>query len=85
LIFFGVPHAGGHHAAVFLGTLAAKIAEAVHPGANKDIMETLKDGSMYTDILKEMFRHQLEQYNIVSFYERQGKLGQVRTTPVTSG
>ena len=32
---------------------------------------------MYTDILKEMFRHQLEQYEIVSFYERQEKAARV--------
>jgi hypothetical protein len=70
LIFFGVPHAGGDHAAVRLGTLATKIAQTVLPGASKDIMETLKDGSMYTDILKAMFRNHLERFDIVSFYER---------------
>jgi hypothetical protein len=70
LIFFGVPHAGGDKAAVQLGRLASKIAQTILPGVSKDIMDALEDGSMYTDILKEMFRHQLENYFIVSFYER---------------
>ncbi|KAL9110530.1 MAG: hypothetical protein Q9227_004888 [Pyrenula ochraceoflavens] len=79
LVFFGVPHAGGNHALVQLGRLTTRIADHVLPDAHsrKDIMETLKDGSMYTDILKEMFRHQLEQYEIVSFYERQAKMTQI--------
>ena len=60
LVFFGVPHAGGDRAAVQLGTIATRIADAVLPNAKRDIMETLKDGSIYSDILKEMFRHQLK-------------------------
>jgi hypothetical protein len=79
LIFFGVPHAGGDHAAVRLGTLATKIAQTVLPGASKDIMETLKDGSMYTDILKAMFRNHLERFEIVSFYERVEQAGLVNS------
>ena len=71
LVFFGVPHAGGDRGAVYLGNIAASIAQSIMPkGVSKDIMETLKDGSLYSDILKDMFRHQLENYSIVSFYER---------------
>jgi hypothetical protein len=64
---------------VRLGTLATKIAQNVLPGASKDIMETLKDGSMYTDILKAMFRNHLERFEIVSFYERLEQAGLVNS------
>jgi hypothetical protein len=60
-------------------TLATKSAQTVLPGASKDIMETLKDGSMYTDILKAMFRNHLERFEIVSFYERLEQAGLVNS------
>src|SRR5436305_11016561 len=33
-----------------------------------DVLETLKDGSIFTDILHEHWRHQLLKYDIVSFW-----------------
>jgi hypothetical protein len=37
-------------------------------------MEALKNGSLYSDVLKENWRHQLEKYRIVSFYEGIGNV-----------
>lgn len=34
-----------------------------------DIIETLKKGSLFTDVLTEHWRQQLESYQIVSFWE----------------
>jgi hypothetical protein len=42
---------------------------------SNDIMEALKNESLYSDILKETWRHQLEKYKIVSFYEGIGNVG----------
>jgi Putative serine esterase (DUF676) len=77
LIFFSTPHAGGKDAMVRLGDIASKIARAVLFQSSNDTLEALKDGSMFSDILKEQFRHQLESYQIISFYER---LGNVRAS-----
>ena len=46
-------------------------------------MEALKKDSLFSDILVGDFRHQLEDYYVLSFYETlpMGKLGLVRTKP----
>lgn len=37
-------------------------------------MEVLERGSLFTDLLGEHFRHQLEQYKILSCYEGVGNV-----------
>ena len=69
LVFFGTPHAGGDEGLVALGSAAARIARSIHMQPSSDIIETLKKGSLFTDILAEHWRQQLESYSIVSFWE----------------
>lgn len=57
-----------------LGTIAARIATALHLQPQNHIVETLKSGSLFTDLLKEHWRHQLESYQIVSFWEGLGSV-----------
>lgn len=74
LIFFGTPHGGGNDALVNLGKVSARILDLVTGSAPNDIMQAVKKGSMYSDILREGFRHQLLRYSIVSFIEGRGKV-----------
>ncbi|KAH6669960.1 hypothetical protein B0J14DRAFT_545730 [Halenospora varia] len=75
LAFFGTPHGGPSDD---LGIRFAKACVAiVHalPGIpSNDIMEALKKGSLFSDVLQENWRHQLGQYSIVSFYEGRGNV-----------
>ncbi|KAA6408714.1 MAG: hypothetical protein FRX48_07796 [Lasallia pustulata] len=65
LVFFGAPHEGGEA----IGAVAAKIGRSLGLQPKDDIFETLKDGSIFADTLKESWRHQLESHQIVSFWE----------------
>ena len=76
LMFFGTPHRGGNGTLVALGSLAAGIATHLGFRDHSDIVSALKDGSTFSDILQESFRHQLESYQIVSFYEKIGNVCQ---------
>jgi hypothetical protein len=53
---------------VSLGGIAAKIATAVGFQKGDDVLETLKKGSIFSDIMQEQWRHQLLRYNIISFW-----------------
>jgi triacylglycerol esterase/lipase EstA (alpha/beta hydrolase family) len=68
LAFFATPHHGGDWLLVSLGGMAAKIATAVGFQKGDDVVETLKDGSIFSDIMQEHWRHQLLQYDIASFW-----------------
>ncbi|KAK1636654.1 hypothetical protein BDP81DRAFT_449649 [Colletotrichum phormii] len=68
LAFFATPHHGGDWKLVSLGSLAAKIATATGFQKGDDVLETLKQGSIFSDIMNEHWRHQLLQYDIVSFW-----------------
>lgn len=68
IAFFATPHDGGDRKLVNLGAVAAKIATSAGFQKGDDVLETLKKGSLFSDILQEHFRHQLENYNIVSFW-----------------
>ena len=74
LVFFGTPHGGGNTTRVELGSAAAKVATALHLQPQNHIVETLKSGSLFSDILKEHWRQQLESYRIVSFWEGIGNV-----------
>ncbi len=52
-----------------LGAAAARVATKLHVQPPSDIVETLKSGSLFTDILEEQWRHQLLSYQIISFWE----------------
>jgi len=59
---------------VSFGKACVSILQSVPGNPSNDIMEALKNGSLYSDILKENWRHQLEKYRIVSFYEGIGNV-----------
>jgi hypothetical protein len=71
-MFFGTPHEGGNQDStkVKLGLKAAKITSYLGFSPNESIVEILTSGSLFGDFIRESFRHQLEQYHIVSFWEK---------------
>lgn len=68
LAFFATPHNGGDWKLLSLGYVAAKIAVATGIQQGDDILETLKKGSIFSDIMQEQFRQQLMKYDIISFW-----------------
>ncbi|GKT51856.1 protein SERAC1 [Colletotrichum spaethianum] len=68
LAFFATPHNGGDEKLVNFGSLAAKVAIATGFQKGDDVLEVLKQGSIFSDIMHEHWRHQLLHYNIVSFW-----------------
>ncbi|CAG8956640.1 hypothetical protein HYFRA_00011951 [Hymenoscyphus fraxineus] len=68
LAFFGTPHEGGSGGMVRAGKTATKIALRLGFQQGDNIIETLDKGSMFTDILQNNFRHQFDNYRMVSFW-----------------
>jgi len=68
LAFFATPHMGGDWKLVSLGGIAAKIATAAGFQKGDNVLETLDKGSIFSDIMRESFRHQLLKYDIISFW-----------------
>lgn len=81
LAFFGTPHEGGDGRLVALGAAAAHIASALHVQPSNDLIETLKKGSLFSDLLAEQWRHHLESYQLVSFWEGIGDVGIYTDSP----
>jgi len=80
-VFFGTPHAGPtEDAKVRFAKACVSIVQSMPGNPSNDIMEALKSGSLYSDILKETWRHQLEKYQIVSFYEGIGNVSRSYST-----
>jgi hypothetical protein len=67
IAFFGTPHQGGNFAK--LGDIASTIARTVLQNPKNTFMEALKSDSLFANDLIEDFRHQLDDYYILSFYE----------------
>ncbi|KAJ6112263.1 hypothetical protein N7523_008324 [Penicillium sp. IBT 18751x] len=68
LVFFGTPHRGAK--AVELGKIAAGIARFVSKGhASNDLLDCLEHNSLFTRQMSDRFRHQLEDYQVISFIE----------------
>jgi len=68
LVFFGTPHNGGNKTLLKIGGVVAKIANDLGFQKGDDVLETLKEGSIFTDIMREHWRHQLLRYDIISFW-----------------
>ncbi|KAH7309285.1 hypothetical protein BKA65DRAFT_519554 [Rhexocercosporidium sp. MPI-PUGE-AT-0058] len=66
--FFATPHAGGTAELVALGTFATKIATLLNFKKGDKIIQTLESGSLFTDLLRDHWRHRLDQFDIVSFW-----------------
>lgn len=53
-----------------LGKIAARVARFVSNGhASNDLMNCLEHNSLFTRQMTDRFRHQLEDYRVVSFIE----------------
>lgn len=68
LAFFATPHYGGKDMYLILGGAAVKIAMAMGFQKGDNVLETLKSGSIFSDLMHEHWRHQLPHYEIVSFW-----------------
>ncbi|KAH7317217.1 hypothetical protein BKA65DRAFT_111198 [Rhexocercosporidium sp. MPI-PUGE-AT-0058] len=68
LAFFATPHRGGDWMLVSLGGVVARIATAVGLQKGDDVLETLKNGSIFSEIMQEHWRQQLLKYDIISFW-----------------
>ncbi|SLM35359.1 WD40/YVTN repeat-like-containing domain, partial [Lasallia pustulata] len=75
IAFFGTPHQGGNFTK--LGDIAASIIRGVLRNPSSTFMEALKKDSLFSDALVGDFRHQLEDYHVLSFFETlpMGRLG----------
>ena len=82
LAFFATPHNGGDGKLVNLGGIATKIAMTLDFQRGDDILEVLKSGSMFSEIMQEHWRHQMLQYDIVSFW---GALDNVNNECISEG
>ena len=67
IAFFATPHQGGNH--IRFGEVVSGIARAVLRNPKNTFLEALKRNSAFADSLTQHFRHQLEDYYILSFYE----------------
>jgi hypothetical protein len=67
IAFFATPHRGGSHAK--LGDIAASVAKGMLRTPDNTFMEALKKDSMFAEGITEDFRHQLEDFAVLSFYE----------------
>ena len=67
LVFFAVPHQGGH--GVNLGEIAKNLVLSLTGDAKNNIIESLRSNSLFQETQAEFFKHQLEDYQIVSIYE----------------
>jgi hypothetical protein len=68
LAFFATPHHGGDSMLVSVGGAVTKIATTMGFQEGDDVLETLKSGSIFSEIMQEHWRNQLLQYNIISFW-----------------
>lgn len=76
LAFFATPHHGGNQMFVSLGSVVAKIATTAGFQKGDDVLETLKNGSIFSEIMQEHWRHQLLKYDIISFWGATDKVSQ---------
>lgn len=67
LAFFATPHRGGNYAK--LGDIAAKIARTVLKNQPNTFLDSLQKDSLFSEDLQDDFRHQVENYSILSFFE----------------
>lgn len=71
-MFFGTPHAGGKDGLVMVGRAAARIVNFLAYAPENDIMQAVRKGSLYADMLEESWKHQLHDFSITTFYEGKG-------------
>lgn len=67
LIFMGTPHRGGN--CVALASLFASTTTALFRRPKNDLLESLRGNSLLREERSDYFRHHLEDYYIISFFE----------------
>ncbi|KAF2872761.1 hypothetical protein BDV95DRAFT_397503 [Massariosphaeria phaeospora] len=67
LVFFGTPHRGGNHATV--GDYVARLYKTMARNPRNDLVESLREFSDTATKRYEQFRHKLEDFLIISFFE----------------
>ena len=83
LAFFGTPHNGARMSLVKLASVAARLASKVRMQPENDVPEAIRDGSLYTEILKEHWRQRLLDFDLISFYESDEKVSRLIRLSVT--
>jgi hypothetical protein len=78
IVFFATPHQGGNHAK--LGDIAASVAKGMLRNPENTFLDALKKDSLFAEGIIKDFRHQLENYFVISLYETlpYKKMGLVR-------
>jgi hypothetical protein len=67
LVFFATPHRGGN--GVTLAKLAAQVVTGVSGSSRNDLLRSLQGNSLFNEESAEYFRHQLEDYHVLSLSE----------------
>ena len=67
LVFFATPHGGGHGASI--ADTAAKLCSALTGQATNSLLETLGKASLLIEIVKDHFRPQIGDYEVLNFIE----------------
>jgi hypothetical protein len=67
LVFFAVPHQGGH--GTTLGTIARNIVIALNGEKQNELLQSLATNSLFQESQTEFFRQQLEDYQILTVIE----------------
>lgn len=68
LVFFATPHRGGEGAGV--AKAAADICSAFTGQPRNKLLESLKSKSLITELSSDQFRHQLDDFEVLSLIER---------------
>ncbi|KAI1385773.1 uncharacterized protein F4822DRAFT_354383 [Hypoxylon trugodes] len=68
VVFFATPHRGADGLLLTLGDGLSTIASYLGFQRGENILEVLKSQSIITETMQEQWKHQLEQYHIVSFW-----------------
>ena len=68
LVFFATPHRGAEGAGAL--EVAAKVCSAFTGQPTNKLLDSLKAKSLITELSSDQFRHQLNDYQVLSFIER---------------
>lgn len=68
LVFFATPHRGGENAGV--AEFAANVCSAFTGQPKNNLLDSLKEKSLITQLSSDQFRHQLNDYEVLSLIER---------------
>ena len=76
---------GGDSVRVGLGCVAVNIATTLGFQKGDDLLEVLRKGSMFSENMQEQWRHQLLEYDIVSFWGTLDHVSRALRQTVVSG